>query len=460
MHLEKGEGKVRFVKVNGRYLYSPYDPFREIERLLSTMNVSPLSFGVVFGSAQGYVIQSLLSRGVKEENIWVYEPHPELSQWTREHFPSLPMDNLFSHLERALLNGNKPILIALEGYKRIFADEYNRFESYYSSILRQVIENIKVTTFFGRLWWINYMRNYALASKRGYRYVPSSLPRQASSVLVTASGPSLNKKKEDIKRWYQKGGAIIACLSSWPTLFQNDIKPWAVVVSDAGIANKLHALNLPPEVIVFASVYANSSLLASLPNPIILYDHEKEGFSPSFVLSEPSVIIPALTLARQLFSGRIVVAGLDLSYTIWGTHAQGNTLSTLALLNTNRFKTPENRETSFLARNDIHEYAPGVWTTPAFELIHHQFEELFPQVEILHSNLEWKNPTLTTLFSPEAFSPSFVFPLIEKSSDCLKKAEETLNNENSSLYQRDTLVGMEKTITKSYLKDKFVRNTL
>ncbi|MFN4216797.1 MAG: hypothetical protein ACK4HQ_05305, partial [Brevinematales bacterium] len=74
MQIERGENKTRFVRVEGRYLYSPYDPFREIERALEKEKLPERPFFVLFGSAEGYVVEFLLQKGYSIQDIWCQEP--------------------------------------------------------------------------------------------------------------------------------------------------------------------------------------------------------------------------------------------------------------------------------------------------------------------------------------------------------------------------------------------------
>ncbi|MFN3659781.1 MAG: hypothetical protein ACK4TN_00920, partial [Brevinematales bacterium] len=155
MQIERGENKTRFVRVEGRYLYSPYDPFREIERAFEKEKLPERPFFVLFGSAEGYVVEFLLQKGFSVQDIWCQEPVPQLEWWMKEYYPGLDK-NLSERLEKALLQGKRPVLFALEGYKRFFSSAYDEFCKRYTLCLTQAVENIKVTAFFSRLWWVNY----------------------------------------------------------------------------------------------------------------------------------------------------------------------------------------------------------------------------------------------------------------------------------------------------------------
>jgi hypothetical protein len=81
------------------------------------------------------------------------------------------------------------------------------------------------------------------------------------------------------------------------------VRPDFVVVSDAGVANVLHFHGVPSDLPVLASVYANSALLAKIPNPVVYYDLDSESENPSLRLDSPSVSIDAGKLAAGMFPG-------------------------------------------------------------------------------------------------------------------------------------------------------------
>ncbi|URA10760.1 6-hydroxymethylpterin diphosphokinase MptE-like protein [Thermospira aquatica] len=447
MQIEIGEEKFRFVKIEGRYLYSPYNPFREIERTFQNLPSVERPFFVVFGSAQGHVVEFLLNQGYEAKDIWVTEPHPDLEAWSREHIGFAMEGTLASRL--ILLN--EEIFLSLNTFFT-----FQTFLHHYEIVLTQTIENIKVTAFFSKLWWINFVRNLSMVSQREVYKIPSHFTPYDIPILVTASGPSLTTLLESIFEWYQAGGKILACLSSWPTLASANIVPWGVVVSDAGVGNILHAQNLPHEVIVFASVYANSALLSSLPQRIVYYDIDKEESSPSFMLSQPSVVLDALTLAKRLFTGEIYIAGLDLGYTLRGTHARGNMVALRQELLCSRLYPVETEKIGFLKRKDIQQFNDHVWTTPSFQLIKQEIEKIFPDVHILHPIQPWKNPIRETLPIPSPLKREITFEKMGDVTPLLHKAKTYLETSNTTVYLREDLLEMPRETVKNYLLYKLL----
>lgn len=455
MRIEIGEEKTRFVRIDGRYLYSPYDPLREIERALGKEKIPERPFFVLFGSAYGYVVDFLLAHGYSFEDIWCEEPVEELKQWLDEKYPMLRRQNLTYWLENALIRGKRPLLFALEGYKRFFSEAYDYFSQWFARVVTQAVENIKVTAFFARNWWVNYVRNMVLhRNRKVYQLIEKrKLPE---SVVVTASGPSLWASRDELVAWSKKGGKILACLSSYSTLREMGVRPWGVIVSDAGVANVLHGLDIPDEVVVFGSVYANSAFLLSVSAPVVLYDYQKEREDPSFVLSSPSVVIDALELAERLFSGDIFVVGLDLAYTTEGTHPQTNVLQQLRRLATHRLKTVEGQQVEFLVRGDV-EKIGEVWTTRAFQLVKREVENRFPHVKIIRPILQWKNESFSCIPLQEKGGGALIFSALLEGGGGLAKAKKLLENKESLVYLRERIMGLPYERAREILLDKYQR---
>jgi len=452
MQIERGEGVYRFVRVDGRYLFSPHDPWKEIERMFERMSLPEKPFFVLFGTAEGYVIEFLRKRGYDLVDLWWCDP---VEAYTLQDGEMVLEADLAMRLEGAFMRQRRPIVVALEGYKRIFAREFEDFSRRYARILAQVVENIKVTAFFARLWWIHFVRHCRLASLRGVYRLPHERPC-AESVVVTASGPSLMESLEDLRQWSARGGKILACLSSYATLREGGVRPWGVVVSDAGVANVLHGVGLERDVVVFASVYASSALTVFLENPLVFYDADEEGEKPSFVLARPSVVLDALEVAHRLFQGEVYVVGLDLAYQAHGTHPRSNMLQQLSVLSASRLRPVETQMVNFLGRGDIKPVA-GAWTTTAFALVKNEVERRFPHVTVIRPVLAWKNPVRERLpqASVEKTPQEVVFVPFEGAEEALQKARAYLEREDAMVYLRESMGGGSQERVRSYLLDKY-----
>lgn len=353
---------------DGLYLLSAYKPAAECARVLPEDPGG--KFFVLFGGALGHLPAAMTGRGIEPDRFFVVEPDADLLDNLPPEYRSRACSwdqpsPLRPALESALIRRLKPEVIGLPSYFKAFPAEYAAFESSYRAALASSVENIKVDSYFSRVWMLNYVRNL-MQYERGGRYALRNASRRPEPVVVAASGPSLSACLDELKI-YRSRYVLVAALSAVRTLAAAGIVPDYAVVSDAGVANKLHAAGLDPKVPVAASVYANSALLASLPNPVVFYDAEAEIEHPRFRLESPSVTIDAGRFASDNFPGGTLFCGFDLAYSCAGSHSAANAVYELRRCRTTRLATFHSLVTSFMKRDDLKAAGKG-WTHPQFEM--------------------------------------------------------------------------------------------
>ncbi len=354
------------LQVDGRYLLSRYNPAKDAERMVP--QDSGHSAFLLFSAGLGHFTTALSAAGIPRENIFIYEPQA-LQQ---EGWISSPMANLESWLEEMLLLRCQPRILSLPSFEKAFPQEFRELEQTFISALAHTLENIKVSSYFSRIWFINFWRNLWHRPGPAY-FFQQNLPEDYP-VVVTASGPSLAKSLPLLKKHRDKV-CILSVLSSFNTLTESDICPDAVVLTDAGVGNILHGSQLPSKIPVFASVYASSALLSRLSNPVIFIDPQ-EISHPGWKVSQPSVSIDAGLLARKLSSGPLLFAGLDLGYSqSLSSHSNANAFQHRAVITSNRKKTVESGIMGWMRRSDLKQSVNGY--------VHGQFMQLSQLVSSL-----------------------------------------------------------------------------
>ncbi len=390
LHAKDGN---KTLKKNGIYLLSPYHPGLDVEKFLDKrFSSSDKQFYILFGGALGYLPEALLKRSIKPEDIFLFEPEKEFEPDFQYRFSGINIISYsaayYQEFEKRLLSKKKPVILAMESFKKAYPDLYDWFSNFISLELKTAVENLKVSAYFSKVWFINFIRNMsnAIYGERFYSYVKNGLSIDMT-VIVTAAGPSLNKYLEDLKK-NRDNLIILSVLSSAATLLKSGIRPDFVIVSDAGVSNRLYSYNLPQDIPVFASVYASSSLISVIKNPIIFYDLEQEIENPSFQLKYPSVTIDAGLIAKRFFKeisvnrnnkSNIVFCGFDLSHSInYGSHSRYNALMDLRETKYSRLNTITGGLSSFMAGKDlVPSVVPGYYTESRFLMVKKLAETCF-----------------------------------------------------------------------------------
>lgn len=374
------------LKKNGVYLLSRYRPLSDAVRFIDSI-IKPDGFYILFGGALGYSTRALLDRQVFPDSILVIEPEESLLEYQRRACSSvkaLPSPAALSAiLETALRNRRKPVFAVMESYRKAYPEECSVQEKEFINALRIAAENVKVSSFFSRLWFLNLARNLSFASAGRAEAADFKAPVTDAPVIVTAAGFSLDRHMPGLVRNRDRF-ILLSVLSSQGAALNSGIVPDAVVITDGGAANIIHAGGLPEHVPVLSSVYANSALLSGIKNPVLFFDLETEWKAcregrRSFMLDNPSVTVDAGLAAQKLTTGPVIFCGFDLSYSqVYGSHNRDNALTLKLNGMENRLKTRYNSFLSFCRRKDLLPLStPYLYTTKSFNLVRELSENAF-----------------------------------------------------------------------------------
>jgi hypothetical protein len=380
LKIERAQSGDQTLLKSGVYLLSKYQPKEEVKRFVERLEINFKNhFFVLFGNTLGYLEEFLREKGVASEDIFTFDPESAGKN-----------QGLAVLFEKKLLSHKKPYLLALESFKKNYPDSYSEFFSSFQRQYREALENLKVSAYFSKVWFYNYFRNISQSLKKCFLFIEKSPSSFDLPALVITAGPSLDFYLPEIEK-KQSHFIVFCALSAARTLVKNKIIPDFIVVSDAGIANKLHAFEIPENIPILASVYANSALLSSIKNPVIFYDLKQEVETPSFQMESPSVAIDAGMLAKKLCSKEIVFCGLDLAYDIKGSHSAGNALQELREGNFSRLQPKYSYLTDFLKRRDLVAMEGGhQFTHGQFQMVARLAEKLFAGSYYLKGGLELK----------------------------------------------------------------------
>ncbi|MCX7820371.1 MAG: DUF115 domain-containing protein [Brevinematales bacterium] len=400
IEIVKGLNGLLTVKKDGVFLLSSYDPLKEINKFINNLQVKEDEFLILFGLGLGYLSKELSKR----YKVYAFLPFPEEKEFLTENVLEINSYNILQIIEKELVNGKKPRLISLESYKKYFQNEYSEFEKMLILNTKLAVENIKVSSFFIKVWFFNFLRNIYIGLKRKYRFFVSVNEKTDKDVLICAAGPSLNENIDFIKDNRDKF-IIISVLSAYKTLNYFGIKPDIIFVTDGGVANSFYFDDFPEGVVIFADIYSSSSFLSKVKNDVVFINFLDEIENPSFMLCDPSVSVSAGKWASKITNGKVIFSGFDLAYSkIYGSHSFPNSFTNPFFKKFNRFFRLENYLFGFLKRNDLH-FSDKI-TNKQFQLLVENIKNEFKNFYCLpnKTGIEFLNPIDKINFNSSYYS--------------------------------------------------------
>ena len=461
IRIERTRNGENTIVKDGSYLLSQYSPKRDIERYLSGVSLEENYFYILFGSTLGYMSDALIKRGIKKENILVYELEDLPLEYFLDSYQGISrFNNVFlmsGLIEQKIKEQKKPYVLCLESYKRAYAGEFEDFSIALKRVIQIAVENIKVSAFFSKVWFINFFRNLSLASRKENAFYWEKGKLQKFPALVVASGPSLDDCIIQIKE-NQKGFIIIAVLSAVPSLLWNGVKPDFIFLTDGGVFNKLHGYNIPEDIPVFASIYASSAFLSTINNPVIYYDFVEEIANPSFQLKYPSVTIDAGLFAKSI-SDKVIFAGFDLACSITkGSHCSKSVFMSFLERSNNRYNKPYSILTSFLKRDDLIAINENkTFSNQQFYMVKELSERLFNGCEYIEGGVSFN--TLRVLKDFNFDNKKFLDrkEAIKNICYCFRRNEFFVNNIKKLL---EIIAGKIKSREEIFLTNIFIREKM
>lgn len=348
LDLESKNG-LPLVRFNGYYLNSQYNPQKEAE-ILADKYYKKNHAHVLFGLGYGYLAKALLEKMGENDFLLIIEPSFKLFKKVKAE---IDLGRLVNHKKVFFIVGYESSLIE-EEIQYIINNQYvaqveiiispnyqNIFPSYVNNLMELVkqnvilsVVNINTIAAFSTIWQKNLLNNLIVSWK--------SLPFQVFKnkfvcpVIIAASGPSLSKQLETLKKVRKDESAlIIAAGSTINPLLKAGIKPHLVVSIDGGEANWNHFKKIKyDDIPLFYSLAVHKDIPKNHTGFKVAFNTGDQALSSwvnkvvgedlGFVAGGASVATFSLYIAKMISSGPITLIGQDLAYTNNNTHAKGN----------------------------------------------------------------------------------------------------------------------------------------
>ena len=342
------------VKYNERFLYSKYNPEKNILKIVENISILPGTLILCFSPLLGYGINNLIRKLPNDCILLGCEIDEELFSITKEFCSKLEKSssNRFYLLSPSEVK-KLPILLETEAknylqkrnIKRIikidfsagttlYPEFYSNLEITLQNIINQFWKNRITLVNFGRRYSRNLIKN--LSSLKNSVPLTSLFKTVSKNILVLGTGESLEKTIEQIKNTSDLY-FIIAVDASLPILKKYKIKADIVVCEESQIAIA--------KAFIGCKNYANYSVagLTSCHNTVCTSAKNNSWFIPiyentnflkrlqnlelvPFIPPLGSVGLTATYLALNLRKDeniKVFVSGLDFSFSAGKTHANG-----------------------------------------------------------------------------------------------------------------------------------------
>jgi hypothetical protein len=337
------------VKYNGFYLNSQYDPVKEAKRLANhyyKKNHAHILFGLGFS----YFAKELLKKMGESDFLFIIEPSIRLFEVVLDKGD---LDSLVDHkrvffivgYEKEQIEDEVKFLVTSDYMAQIefiVSPNYENLYPKYVKVIGDIITttvklsvvNIGTIAVFSKIWQKNMLYNL----NELWKSIPLQVfkNRFICPVIIAASGPSLTKQLDHLRKVRENNTAlIIAAGSTINPLLKAGIKPHLVVSIDGGEANWAHFKNIDyDDIPLFYSLSVHKDIPKHHQGFKVAYNtgdetlsawiNETVGEDLGFVVGGASVANFCFYIAKFISSGPISFIGQDLAYTNNLTHAEGN----------------------------------------------------------------------------------------------------------------------------------------
>lgn len=360
-----------------KYLYSKYDPQKNINQIINNLEILPSSLIFCTSPLLCYGIE-LLQQKLKENCLIIaYEEEKELHDITIKSYNNLKNKDNFCLLNKKQINeflevlDNSSLKFMNKGpFKRVIKIDFSAayllnqkvYEKYFiniQNIISQFWKNRLTLVQFGRRFSRNIFKNLVLLKE--------SLPLTnlfntiTDDIIIIGTGESseetIKKIKESNKKYF-----IICVDASLRILKENNINVDIVVSEECQVVIKKSFIG--------CKNYATSSVsgLTSCTNSVIKAANNNFWYIPvycktnflkriqnlnlvPFIPPLGSVGLTALYIALLLRKSEeinIFITGLDFSYFAGKTHANASQANSFLLFNCNKLKSIYNLHSSFI----------------------------------------------------------------------------------------------------------------
>lgn len=330
-------------EINGKNLHSRYNPHREAERYVNSLEFIDPSPIILLGAGLGYIIEKLKARYKESDIIALYysdEIYREKLTPDNENINWHPSSGIALNIffEKYISEEKLRTLCIAEWNPSslIFPDLSLSVNKQLKSHIQKLNGNIQTTAHFGKKWIRNLLCNFLSIDS----YCTMNI--SSKPILIVSSGPSLEESIHQIKKYHDRL-VLWALPSSLEMLNKWEITPDLLISTDPGFYASVHLNSLPDGIPTAMPFTASRGLWQKESAHLVLnqglpFEKDLFNFDQMENIGIPSngtVSGTALELARS--GGReIYFAGLDFCLRDIQAHCRPHSFDTLLASDTNR----------------------------------------------------------------------------------------------------------------------------
>ena len=318
-HIEKAKNEQKTVKLNDIYLYSKYNPQRDVEKFMSaevdTANKKFILVGLGLGYHLDYLVEHLENIEVQYILLDEQEKEVYLEHNTKKY---LQLPNVHAFKSDEAFNEQAQIIIP-QSFLRAIGHNHPLFE---------FIEDIKIRQVSYKRFKEQMIENFSENIKL---FTPLLKITTSKKAALVASGPSLNKTISWLEK-HQQEFDIYCVGSALKVLLAHQIMPTAVFMTDAQHTMLKQIDTRYNGILYFLSTANYQAVSKHAGEKQILF---QKGFTRAEEFAEQyaqplfetggSVATTAFSYIEWLGYKELYLFGQDLGFSEMQTHAMGST---------------------------------------------------------------------------------------------------------------------------------------
>lgn len=338
-------GRGLTIKYRDKYLYSRFNPEKNVDRLIDNINWQPSTIYLIPSPLLGYGLKKIKSLLPDDSILLLIETDKNLYNIYTQYDLNLitngfDLIHLLSKLDFSKFK--KCEMLKLNGGFDINRDLYNRFYRVLLNYLQNFWRNRLTLSKMGQLWIKNTLQNLdSITDSHKLSELKTEKP-----VVILGAGESAETSINIIKKYRQS--IFVLCVdTALQILLEVDLKPDAVLALEAQYYNlpdfygaKNRHIDLIYDLTSYPAVmrnlkgkkyftiteFSNSSLISKV----------KDNYSIDSVPPMGSVGITAIFTALKITNNNVFTTGLDFSYKLGKTHSKGTPYHKTSLINWSR----------------------------------------------------------------------------------------------------------------------------